>query len=162
MIVVPAGNNTELVGQYVGEKCGDTFDPGTYQALAVINDQSQFVAGVVINMYSGYDCRISCATETSAAWRDNVMRGVFNYIFIQLGCVRVTAMVRKGNKRSRKFLEDLGFVLEGNLRLGYDGVKDALVYGLLASECRYLDEPVPPVIDEDHGDDEPELAKVAH
>lgn len=142
MIVVPAGDKTALVGAYVGEKAGVTFVPGMYQALAVLNDSNEFVAGVVISEFRGYDCQISCATETSAAWRDNVMRAVFHYIFVQLGCVRCTSITRKNNKRARGFLEGLGFKLEGTIRLGYDGIKDALVYGYLASECRYLAEPV--------------------
>lgn len=161
MILIPAGENTELVGRYVGEKVGADFPPGTFQALAVLNDEGRFVAGVVIDLYYGHDCRMACATESPMAWKDSVLAAIFNYTFVQLGCARVTAFSTKGNKRSRRFLEGLGFVLEGNLRLGYNGVKDMLIYGLLASECRYLDEPVPPVPAE--SDDEPEvLEAVAH
>jgi RimJ/RimL family protein N-acetyltransferase len=152
MIVVPAGDKTELVGAYVGEKAGVAFTPGMYQAMAVLNDAGEFVAGVVISDFRGHDCQISCATETSAAWRDNVMRAVFHYIFVQLGCVRCTSITRKNNKRARGFLEGLGFKLEGTIRLGYDGVKDALIYGYLASECQYI-QPVEP---EPEAEPEPE------
>lgn len=151
MIVVPAGDKTALVGQYVGSKCKCIFEEGTFQALAVLNDDNEFVAGVVVSEYSGVDCRISCATETSTAWRPHVIRAVFDYVFNQLGCVRCTAVTLKRNVRARKFMEGLGFVLEGRLRLGYDGVKDALIYGYLASDCRYLGEP-------DHGQIDTESA----
>ena len=143
MRAVPAAENTELVGRYVGEKCGVQFTPGAYQAFAILNDQGDFCAGVVISNFRDHDCEISCATETSAAWRDHVMRAVFTYVFKQLGCVRCTCIVRKNNKRCRDFLDGLGFVLEGNLRKAYDGVKDALIYGLLAEECRYIVDPEP-------------------
>jgi len=138
MIAVPAQGNTELVGRYVAEKCGIVFTPGMFQALAILDDNGTFVAGVVVSEWRGHDCQISCATESSAAWRPSVMRGVFDYIFNQLGCVRCTSITKKSNKRCRDFLTGLGFQLEGRIRLGYDGVKDALVYGLLASECRYI------------------------
>lgn len=139
MRAIPAGNKTELVGYYVGEKCGCAFTPGQFEALAILNEADEFVAGVVVSRFSGHDCEISCATETSAAWRDTVMRGVFDYVFNQLGCVRCTSITKKGNRKARGFLEGLGFQLEGNLRLGFDGVKDALIYGYLKSECKYLE-----------------------
>jgi hypothetical protein len=138
MRVVPAGQNTELVGRYVAEQCGIEFAFGMYQALAILDDNDVFVAGVVVSEWRGHDCQISCATETSAAWRPTVMTGVFDYVFNQLGCVRCTSITKKSNKRCRDFLTGLGFQLEGRIRLGYDGIKDALVYGLLASECRYI------------------------
>lgn len=138
MLAVPAGDRTAMVCQYIGEKVGRKFDPGMCSAFAILNDKNDFVAGVVISDYRGHDCQISCAAETSAAWRPHIMRAVFGYIFGQLGCVRVTAATRKQNKAARGFLKALGFELEGNVRLGYDGTKDALIYGLLASECRYF------------------------
>lgn len=142
MRAIPAGERTPLVGMYMTEKTGAHFEPGMFQALAILNDDDDFVAGVVISNFRGHDCEISCATESSTAWRPTVMNAVFQYIFGQLGCIRCTSIVKKNNKRSRDFLEGLGFVLEGNIRCGYDGVKDALIYGLLASECRYF----PPVL----------------
>jgi hypothetical protein len=138
MIARPANDKTRLVGAYVGEKCGCVFEDGMFQALAVLNDEGQFCAGVVISEYRGHDCQISCATETSVAWRPNVIKTVFEYIFYQLGCVRCTSITKKTNKRTRTFLEGLGFKLEGRLRRGFDGTQDALLYGLLVEECRYL------------------------
>jgi RimJ/RimL family protein N-acetyltransferase len=140
MIAAPAGEYTEIVAQYVMEKTGMSLQPGSYQAMMVISDKDDFVAGIVISNFRGTDCEISCATETSAAWRPSVLRAIFSYIFNQLNCVRCTSITTKQNKAARTFLEGLGFVLEGNLRLGYDGFKDALIYGLLAKECRYLSE----------------------
>jgi hypothetical protein len=138
MILVPAGDNTELVGAYVAEKTGCVFTPGMYQAFAIINDTDKFCAGIVVSEYRGHDCQISCATETSMAWRDDVVYAFFDYIFHQLKCVRCTAITKRTNKRLRGFVEALGFKLEGRMRLGFDGTKDALMYGLLASECKCL------------------------
>ena len=134
----PAGELTDMVGQYVMEKTGMRVQPGMYSAFMVVNDSNDFVAGVVISNFRDTDCEVSCASESSAAWRPQVCRAIFKYIFEQLGCARCTSITTKRNGKARGFLEALGFQLEGNVRLGYDGVKDALIYGLLASECRFL------------------------
>lgn len=138
MIALPAGNLTEMVGQYLTEQTGMKLVPGMYQAFMIVNDKKDFVAGVVLTNFRETDIEISCASETSAAWRPEVCRAIFKYIFEQLGCVRCTSITVKGNKKARAFLESFGFQLEGNVRLGYDGRRDALIYGLLRSECRFL------------------------
>jgi RimJ/RimL family protein N-acetyltransferase len=140
MIALPAGPLTDMVGKYIMEKTGMELTSGMYQAFMVVNDQQDFVAGVVITNFRKTDCEISCASETPAAWRPTVCKAIFTYIFEQLDCVRCTSITVKGNKKARSFLEGLGFQLEGNVRLGYDGRRDALIYGLLRSECRFLND----------------------
>jgi RimJ/RimL family protein N-acetyltransferase len=140
MIAAPAGKFTEMVGQYVAEKTGMELVPGQFAAMMVVNDNKDFVAGVVFTNFRKTDIEVSCASESPAAWRPDVCRAIFKYIFEQLGCVRCTSITVKSNKKARAFLESLGFQLEGNVRLGYDGRRDALIYGLLASECRFLSE----------------------
>lgn len=139
MMAAPAGTHTELVAEYVKSKIdGLDLTPGQYTAMMVVNDQNDFVAGITFSNYRSHNIEISCASETGTAWRPHVLRAVFTYVFGQLDCVRCTCITSKANKKTRDFLESLGFVLEGNIRLGYGGTKDALIYGLLRSECRYL------------------------
>jgi RimJ/RimL family protein N-acetyltransferase len=139
MRAVPAGEQTPLVAQYLMDKVpGLKFTEGLYVAFAFMNDADEFVGGCVLSNYRQTDIEISCAAETPAAFRPQVMAAVFAYVYEQLGCVRCTSITTKRNKRARDFLTALGFSLEGNVRLGYDGTKDALVYGLLRSECRYI------------------------
>lgn len=142
MIAIPAGALTEMVGKYVAEKTGMELEAGRYQSFAIMNDQRDFVAGVVITNFRKTDCEISCVSEMAAGavWRPTVCRAIFKYVFDQLGCVRCTSITVKGNRKARAFLESLGFQLEGNVRLGYDGRRDALIYGMLRAECRFLDD----------------------
>lgn len=136
---VPAAHLTDMVGKYMCDKItGLKLQPGMYQAFAFLTEQNDFVGGCSISNYRSTDCEISCASENSMAFRPHVMQAVFQYIFVQLGCVRCTSITTRRNKRARAFLEALGFELEGNLRLAYDGERDALVYGLLKRDCRYL------------------------
>ena len=141
-VIIADSQRIILVCKYMQEKIGIEFDPTQVQGFAVVADDGTFVGAVLVSnlRYSGdkaIDCEISCAAETSMAWRPNVCKAIFGYIFGQLGCVRCTSIVQKNNKRSREFLEALNFQLEGNLRKAYDGFKDALVYGLLAEECKF-------------------------
>lgn len=143
MLAVPAGDKLALICEYMREKIGVRFDPTTCQGFAVLNDKGEFVAAVLVSdvRYSegrALNCEISCASDTSVAWQPHVCRAVFEYIFRQLGCRRCTSITRKNNTKARAFLEALNFQLEGNMRCGYDGDKDALIYGLLAEECRFL------------------------
>jgi hypothetical protein len=55
------------------------------------------------------------------------------WAFDQLGVKRVTATVKKNNKRARKFDEGIGFKFEGKLRRCAEGT-DIIVYGLLRDE----------------------------
>lgn len=140
---VATAQQLPLLCAYMDDKIGVKFDPAAVQGFAIMSDKDVFVAGVLISNVryhegKAIDCEISCASESGIAWRPHVCAAVFGYVFKQLGCVRCTSVVRKNNVKSREFLEALNFELEGKLRLGYDGQKDALIYGLLASECRYF------------------------
>jgi RimJ/RimL family protein N-acetyltransferase len=143
IIAIPADNKTAMVGQYIMEKVpGLRLTDGSYSGFAFVNENKDFIGGAVLSNFRagefGSDCEISCASESPMAFRPHVMRAVFTYVFVQLGCVRLTAITTKRNVRTRRFLEALGFRLEGCVRRAYDGKRDALIYGLLASDCRYL------------------------
>ena len=144
MRIEVAGDKLPLICEYIRERTDAVFDASLAQGFAIINDNGKFCGAVVVaNMRSHYgrpvDCEIACASETPLAWTQPVISTVFRYIFVQLKCVRVTAIARKNNSKVRNFMERLNFVLEGNVRKGYDGEKDALIYGLLAEDCRLLE-----------------------
>lgn len=131
--------NDELVAAYVTEKTGAVFSPGLYKSLSLLSDTGEFLGAVIVEGHrQGIDVHLSTAIETPVVWTPAVLYFIFHYVFVRLNCQRCTALTAKSNKRARAFLEGLGFVLEGNLRRGYDGRRDALVYGMLRSECRHM------------------------
>ena len=143
MLAVPAGDKLALVCEYMHEKIGVRFDPSACQGFAVLNDEGEFVAAVLVSNVTyvngrAINCEISCASDSKVAWKPGVCRAVFDYVFNQLGCRRCTSITRTNNTKARAFLEALNFQLEGNMRCGYDGEKNALLYGLLAEECRFV------------------------
>jgi hypothetical protein len=143
MKAVVAGDQLPKLCAYMLEKTDTVFEPNACQGFAILSDAGEFCAAVIfsnVRYHNGapLDVEISCATETSVAWRPEVVAAVFGYVFKQLGCKRCTSIVKKNNTRSRAFLEALNFKLEGCVRKGYDGDKDALIYGLLAEDCQFL------------------------
>lgn len=131
-----------LIGQYVNEGIGADVTRTPFVGLAVFDHTGALCAGLVVSNFRGTDCEISCYAESPNWARKGILRKIFEYIYYKMGCVRCTLVIQnhRRTKRARRFAEGLGFVLEGNLRLAYDGQTDALVYGLLRRECRFLKE----------------------
>jgi RimJ/RimL family protein N-acetyltransferase len=73
------------------------------------------------------------------AWTRGFLREAFRYPFLQLGAGRLTARIHAGNSASRKFVEALGFKLEGIIRETLADGADLCVYGMLRRECRWLE-----------------------
>lgn len=141
----PGSKEMVMLCEYIFEKTGSKQNPLMCSGFAFLSDDGKFWGGATVGNIRYYpptgraiDVEISCAAEKGIIWRDVLMKTVFQYIFVQLQCVRCTAITKKSNVKSRKFLEGLKFALEGNIRKGYDGEKDALVYGLLAEDCPYV------------------------
>lgn len=112
---------------------------GPCVALGVVR-RGILVGGVV---YHGYrpadgDVMVSIAFERPDWCLPQTMRALFAYPFNELNCGRMTAVVARKNKRSRKLVEGLGFKLEGVARKAFGRRDDAMLYGLLKSECRFL------------------------
>lgn len=141
ILAVPTTEQLPLIAKYVLSKVhGEPgeFTEGMYTAHAVLTDKGEFVGGVIYSLYRGFDVHVSAAVETGLTMRPHVIRAVFDYVFNQLGCKRCTIVTCRSNKRARRFAEKIGFALEGVMKLGYDGTRDGLIYGILAADCRYL------------------------
>ncbi len=76
------------------------------------------------------DVEMSCAADSPRWWSREVGRAMFKIPFEQFGCERVTARVRKKDKRTRRFVEGIGFKLEGIMRRALKN-DDICVYGFL-------------------------------
>ena len=132
----------EFVATYVQAKLGsETRFVGGYTALGVVR-RDTFIGGVVyhnyIRMPHGNAVEVSFAFDDPSWALPQTMRTICSYPFIQLDCCRVTAIVAKGNKRSRQMVEWIGFKREGVHPKGIDGRQTAISYGLLREDCRWI------------------------
>lgn len=99
--------------------------------------EDSWLAVVVYHGKSSGNINISIAT-TSPKWcSKKALRVIFAYPFNQLGVNRVTALIRKTNRKSRSLVERLGFRLEGTLKQYFKNGEAAMVYGLLKDENRW-------------------------
>jgi len=117
----------------------DEFKPCS--TLGFVKDK-RVVAGVIFNNFrpSCRDIQLTIAADSPGWMSRDSLRTIFEYVFIQLGCIRLTVSIAKKNKRARRLAEGLGFEYEGKLRKGFDGVEDCIIYGMLHSECRWIGE----------------------
>lgn len=127
------------IARWVGDRLGiDDF--GQYTALGIADAAGDLLAGVVFNNYRPDipNIEATIATTTPRWCNRGVLRAIFSIPFQQYGCTRITAVVENKNQPARAFLCRLGFHEEGLMRQGFRGGGDAVIYGMLRSECRWL------------------------
>lgn len=125
----------EYICQWVSARVDANIVKG--KAIGVIDGGDRLIAGVAYSNWRGCDIEMLCAAE-NMRWLSRVrLAAFFSYPFVQLGCLRVTAITAKRNKRARKFIERIGFRLEGTHPRALEG-KDACSYGMLRENCKWL------------------------
>lgn len=108
---------------------------GPCQAIGVLNEAGELVAGVVYHSYDP-DCpsvEMSFAATARNWLTRGLIRQLMEYPFKRLGCRRVTGCTPKRAKEARGFLDAFGFKREGSIRQAF-GDDDAIISGLLAKE----------------------------
>lgn len=117
-------------------------DLGSYAAFGVTIDKRP-VAACIFNLFHemehGNDMRVIIVATDPRWCQRNVLKVLFEYVFVTAKCSRLTALIREGNERSVKLCTGLGFRKEGVLRRGYNGKTNALIFGMLRSECKWLE-----------------------
>lgn len=113
-------------------------DPGRSSAIGVVNEAGKMIAAAVFCNFKGHDVEIGFASTDPRWAQRGVIRAIFNYVFNQLGCVRLTTITAETNLRARKLDEGLGFKLEGVHPNGMAPGVTAISYGMQKDECRWL------------------------
>ena len=100
----------------------------------VLDDE--IVAAVIYDDYreKNKDINVSIVSEKLTKEFLNLAHA---YPFKHLGCNRMTALIEKNHKKSRKFVERLNFSLEGVCRKASWRGKDLCIYGLLKEDAKY-------------------------
>lgn len=125
------------VRDWVAERIGENLDDA--EVAIGVEEDGELIAGVAYNMYTGAAICMNVAATPGKRWTTKeFMYAFFAYPFVQLKCRRVTGLVRESNSAARKFDEHVGFIQEGVIRQAFEDGEDAILYGMLKSECRYL------------------------
>lgn len=109
----------------------------TEKARFIGRVEDDVVLGVAaIYNYDGKSCE--AAWEGKTGWMTlGFLRLLHDYIFNQLGCVRVTSLIDESNEKALKQAKRVGFVEEGRLRKGAENC-DVLVFGMLKEDFKYV------------------------
>jgi hypothetical protein len=83
-----------------------------------------------------FDVHFSCAIADPRCLSKKLLNVIFKSLFSR--AVRITALVDPGNERAIDQMRRMGFVYEGFLRMGVEGTRDALLFGMLRDDCRFL------------------------
>lgn len=100
----------------------------------------RLIAVCAYNKYTTYDIEISFAADSPRWATKQVVTWLLSYPFVQLKVQRVTALVKKSNRRARKLLTGIGFKEEGTHKHAAANLETVFSYGLLKPEFteRYL------------------------
>ena len=109
-----------------------------YTAIGLTDDNHHLICGVVYHdMDASINIQMSIASDTPKWATRQTLKWFFHYPFEQLKVQRVTALTSSSNLNTQKMLERLGYKKEGVIRKAY-GDDDALIYGLLREEVKWL------------------------
>jgi hypothetical protein len=99
-------------------------------------DDGSLMGVLACEFKTWFDVHFTCAIVDQGFMSARLLRVIFTALFSK--AVRVTALVSPGNERAIKQMRRLGFVYEGFLRKGVEGHRDALIFGMLREDCRFL------------------------
>lgn len=126
----------EQVLPFMQRHLGYEFSPPCYSIGFFRADT--LVAGVVLNGYTGSNVDLSLACPGEMSLR--IVRTTASFVFRDLGCLRVTARTRRGNRALTRGMPKIGFTFEGVQKQYYGPgrANDAIQFGMLAEQARRL------------------------
>lgn len=107
-----------------------------YHAIGYAADDGRPLCGFVFNGFNRSNVDITVAAEKGGLTR-GVLRDVSKYVFDQLKCRRVTATIKRSNKRALKAAERFGFKYEGVLKRYFPDA-DGIQFRMLREDCRWI------------------------
>lgn len=120
----------EAVARWVSDIIGKPFH-APFTAFGLVDHAGRLRGAFVFTTYTGASVNMSLAGSaclTRGAWR-----AVIDYVFRQLGCVRLEVHTRRGNKLVSRTATRLGFRFEGTARRLY-GDADGMCYSIVADD----------------------------
>jgi hypothetical protein len=122
----------EAIANYIADKQNTKVKWVNYVAIGLVDAFDKLVAGVV---FEGYNHPVICMHIAADKMTPSFAAAIMDYPFNQLKCKRVTGIIEKRNKKSRRFANHLCAKLEG-VMVDASEVGDVCIYGLLAKDAQ--------------------------
>lgn len=128
--------DTPFAVRIASQWLGTQFAPPAI-GLVVLDDEKKIPAGVVV-LNNRTDRNIDFGALGVGCWTPRVVRDIIRYVFGELRCRRMSAVVRASNMKAIRSLESAGFVQEGIAPEWFDDGETAIRYGLTASSQKLV------------------------
>ena len=145
MELVVKNVNDAFALHYVAERTGIPAHLLLPVQLLQIENGDEHCGTIVLNNFRalGPDknaIELTFVADTPRAWTRKILRELAELVFHNLKCVRAVSGCADDNHKSREYLDRSGFVYEGREKLGWDGEKDKMWYGMTKETCTWLGE----------------------
>lgn len=128
------------VARWVAQRIPSMTLDGSERALGVWIG-GRLGAGVVYAKWNGVHCEASIAAEPGVAWASRaVLRALFYYPFVTMGCEAVSVAVAASNLPSLNLATKLGFVLEAIIAFAAPDGGPLLVLKMYRGQCRWIED----------------------
>jgi RimJ/RimL family protein N-acetyltransferase len=122
----------------IREQLPNVYNIDKHTMIAVVDSCGRVAALVLYGDYTPENLQMHIASRSPNWCKRGVLRGLFHYPFEQLRVGRVTAIISKSNKHARRFVERIGFRLEGVHPRMMPSGGASCSYGLIKEDCRWL------------------------
>lgn len=135
-------NRPEAIAEFVAEGMPHIAEAGgfrDYYVIGIEDASGVLVGGIVASHVNSFDAHISARLTRANALTRRMLQSLFDLAFDEMKLSRLTMLIAPANRHARGVAEKLGFVEEGLMRRGYDGVRDAVIYGMTKDECQVME-----------------------
>jgi len=112
------------------------FNDGTVWFCCTVSRNQWPVTVIVFELKSPHDAHFTLAVADARGLSRQLITAIYRTVFSR--AARITALIDPANQKAIDAVWRMGFKPEGYLRLGYDGKRDAHLWGLLPEDCPYL------------------------
>lgn len=112
-------------------------DERTWLCVTGRDDEGQVSGVAAWEFKTWYDAHFTAVILDPRCLTRRLLVAMFRAVFSR--ATRISALVEPHNARALRQVRRLGFSEEGFMRRAVEGDRDALLFGMLAEECRYLE-----------------------
>lgn len=127
------------VGQWVADRI-DGYSVGeNATAIGVLNvEKTDLVAGVTYENWNGVNIEAAIAVDDQTWCNKSVLKGLFGYPFLQLGCEAITISVASSNAASLNIAVKMGFEAEAIIKFAAHDGSSLVVLKMFRDKCRWI------------------------
>jgi hypothetical protein len=111
-------------------------DTSEWFCVAGRNSDGAVVGVLTLEPRNWFDWHWSCAITDPRVLSRRLLKTIFRTAFTR--ATRLSALIEPSNERALAQVKRLGFWPEGFCRLAIEGKRDAVMFGMLRQECRWL------------------------